>query len=381
MHVNLGPIIESEASINGNYRVLKTIFLEQLQLNRDNDFQDQLYLAYSNQKTAKLIYAYKRERAEAALSYNSYYWVLPVPGLQHLRLNFLYTIIRTFFSGEQYTQQYSTLYTYINHLGRRNIPIKRPLFHYLEELVLHSFNIRIITLFLTHIRDRLNIHKKGVVKRYIRSLTPKQFLQHIKDIRAAGFSSKVGRKANKLVPPQTSTYRGSRIIDQLLIKPSSATTSQPAQIINMEFFNYIRYLQVVKTYKVLKYTIKHADIGLLKHIIARLYLYFTGLRSNNYASKIIYFQRLITTEAYNPVLQRAILANRLINNRGELNSFFKADQLNKLLNLQLKELLQLHGNLTFGIDSLFRQSVLTISYTVTDYGTLPNHHCVTSVLP
>jgi len=30
MHVNLGPIIESEASINGNYRVLKTIFLEQL---------------------------------------------------------------------------------------------------------------------------------------------------------------------------------------------------------------------------------------------------------------------------------------------------------------------------------------------------------------
>ena len=37
-HINLGPIIESEASINGNYCVLKIIFLEQLQLNRDNDF-------------------------------------------------------------------------------------------------------------------------------------------------------------------------------------------------------------------------------------------------------------------------------------------------------------------------------------------------------
>jgi len=73
MHINLGPIIESEASINGNYRVLKTIFLEQLQLNRDNNFQDQLYLAYSNQKTIKLIYTYKRERAEAALLYNSHY--------------------------------------------------------------------------------------------------------------------------------------------------------------------------------------------------------------------------------------------------------------------------------------------------------------------
>ena len=29
-HINLGPIIESEASISGNYRILKTIFLEQL---------------------------------------------------------------------------------------------------------------------------------------------------------------------------------------------------------------------------------------------------------------------------------------------------------------------------------------------------------------
>ena len=30
MYINLGPIIESEASINGNYRILKMIFLEQL---------------------------------------------------------------------------------------------------------------------------------------------------------------------------------------------------------------------------------------------------------------------------------------------------------------------------------------------------------------
>jgi len=29
-YINLGPIIESEAFINGNYRILKTIFLEQL---------------------------------------------------------------------------------------------------------------------------------------------------------------------------------------------------------------------------------------------------------------------------------------------------------------------------------------------------------------
>ena len=42
---------------------------------------------------------------------------------------------------------------------------------------------------------------------------PKQFLQHIKDICAVGFSSKVSCKANKLVPPQTSACGGSWIID------------------------------------------------------------------------------------------------------------------------------------------------------------------------
>ena len=105
------------------------------------------------------------------------------------------------------------LYTYINYLRRQNIPIKRPPFYNLKELVLHSFNARIIALFLTYIRDRLNIYKEGAVKKYIRSLMPKQFLQHIKDIYSAGFSSKAGRKANKLVPPQPSARGGSQIID------------------------------------------------------------------------------------------------------------------------------------------------------------------------
>ena len=39
-HVNLGPIIESKASISSNYYILEMIFLKQLQLNYDNDFQN-----------------------------------------------------------------------------------------------------------------------------------------------------------------------------------------------------------------------------------------------------------------------------------------------------------------------------------------------------
>ena len=39
-HVTLGPILESEALIDGNYRVIENIFLRQLYLDRRKNFDD-----------------------------------------------------------------------------------------------------------------------------------------------------------------------------------------------------------------------------------------------------------------------------------------------------------------------------------------------------
>jgi len=135
-HVTLGPILDSEASINGNYRVMENIFLEQLQYNRETTFNDRLFLVYGDQKTAKLIRSCKEERVEAEGAYDSHKWVLPIPGLWHVRLNFRYMVMHTFYGGEEAMQQFSVLYTYINHLGRRNIPKEKAPFNYIEELIL-----------------------------------------------------------------------------------------------------------------------------------------------------------------------------------------------------------------------------------------------------
>jgi len=53
-----------------------------------------------------------------------------------MRLNFLYIVIRTFYRGKEAAQQFLALYTYINHLRRRNIPREKALFYYIEELIL-----------------------------------------------------------------------------------------------------------------------------------------------------------------------------------------------------------------------------------------------------
>ena len=65
------------------------------------------------------------------------------------------------------------------------------------------------------------------------------------------------------------------------------TLSSAANNYNIEFFNYIQFLQVIDTYKFLKYAIKHVDIGLLKYIISRLCLYFAGSLSKNYAYNML----------------------------------------------------------------------------------------------
>ena len=47
-HITLGPILNSEASINGNYRVIENIFLDQLHYNCETAFNNRLFLVYGD---------------------------------------------------------------------------------------------------------------------------------------------------------------------------------------------------------------------------------------------------------------------------------------------------------------------------------------------
>ena len=69
--------------------------------------------------------------------------------------------MRTFYRGKEATRQFLALYAYINYLGRRNIPRKKALFYYMEELILYSFNAYIIALFLLYIYNKCNIKVDG----------------------------------------------------------------------------------------------------------------------------------------------------------------------------------------------------------------------------
>jgi hypothetical protein len=211
----------------------------------------------------------------------------------------------------------------------------------MEELVLHSFDARLVALLYVEISKKCDVKKASEVEAYLSNLSVRQFLRLIENTRKSILSQQALCEASRF-------YRD--------------TPEGSCPQTDMEFVNHARYLLVIKVYIVLKHSIKHADIGLLKRAIAWCCLIFNGSTSKNYAHEMLYLYRLIATNACDPVLRRGIISCGLVNLRGKPDTFFEADRLVELLNLQLKELLWSRGNSSFGVDLLFQWSIPIIGY-------------------
>src|SRR5437763_13586125 len=99
----------------------------------------------------------------------------------------------------------------------------------------------------------------------------------------------------------------SKLLDGIIDSYDKDTCS----VDDLELRNHVLFLQHTQTYLLLKYSIKHADLGLLRRAIDRCCLYFHGSGQSRYAYEMLYLQRLTSTSAATPELQRAILANGL----------------------------------------------------------------------
>ena len=152
-------------------------------------------------------------------------------------------IMRTHFSSKKYSQQHSTLYMHMNHLEQRNISAEKAPFHHLEELVLHSFDACVVALFLTHISSQEDIEKAGAAEEYIQQLTSFQFLQHVENIRIAGFEQKIEHEANVFCPsPSSESHDKKSHQSKKQLDTAASASSQSAQIVDVKFLNHVCFL-------------------------------------------------------------------------------------------------------------------------------------------
>jgi len=315
--------------------------MHQFKLDPEQDFKNQLYLVYGDQKTTQLIRSVKIEQRAATLDYDRREWLLPVPSLFHLRMNFLWMIQRTH-SGGPSCPEPPTLFHNMNFWNRKQIPLAKAPFHLLEELILHSWDSRIIALVYTQLQQEgVKIQSPDEVSAHLCRLTPAAFLRIVEELRLSVFTR------NAWLPRDP--------------KQGFKTPLGP-DTLDQEFVNHVRFLQEVETYKVLKYGIKHGDVGLIGRAIDMCCFYFKGARQNNYANEMLYLKWLTATKACDPILRKAILSNGLVNPHGRLDTWHEVDLDIELYNLTLKELLYTRKNSTFDIDHLFRTVVLTTDF-------------------
>ena len=330
-HFSLGPIPYNEGTIQGTYGVLETIFMEQFKLD-PMAFNERLWLVYGDQKTASNIRSVINERREASTAFDRHRWVLPLSSFFHLRQTFLWMLQALHFGSENQNSP-STLYHNMNFWERKQIPAIKGPFHHVEELILHSFEARIIALLHVQLREvNINIEDSKAVEEYLTRMTVEEYLLLVDNIYQQAFSKDIQQ-------------------------PSTDSNHQ-----DEEFRNHVRYLQQVETYATLKYAIKHADIGLIERVIDRCCIYFHGSKQTNYAFEMLLFKRLLATGAASVELKKAILVNGLVNLQGKEDTSHEIDRLNEQLNLQLKEILWARQTFIFGMDKLFRHCALTASY-------------------
>lgn len=243
-------------------------------------------------------------------------------------------MIHDLYSGTEAHATGDTLYQNKNHLGM--VQGHKSPFHHKEEVALRAFDARVTAAYYATVRESWPAFDVEKVDEYIIRSGREAFCKKVTAIRKLLFDAKV---QSPLTP-----------------YPSAETSE------NTEMISHARFLQQMEVYKTLKHSIKHADIGIIRRILARCCILFQGASKVKYASLAFYMTWLTQTNATDPELQRAILANGLVNLQGRPDSWFEMDRLNEFLNLQMKIVMATRRTSTAEIRDIITRTALFANY-------------------
>ena len=265
--------------------------------------------------------------------FDSRKWIVPGLGLWHLRLNLLRLIHKIHWGGSS-PQDSSTLQFAADAWNRSNVNIPND-FAKLEALLLDSHQARIACLMIELGGSQ--------VQRGFRA--PIHWLRHRSK---AEYELLLNNLVSHIYSPE---FR-------------NPTPQDPLDEIKENHLRFIRHMDI---YCVLRYAIKHGDIGLLRFALQGCCILFQAKEGNtfNYGPELIRLIHLYTcTKAADVQLQEAMLANSLVNLSGHSTSFFEMDRFLEFLNGRLKDVMRERRSSTKPIDNLLKQIALTIPYTL-----------------
>ena len=338
-YLPLKPVMKDESTTSNNIQILEDIYGRQFQMKDNNPvFATALRLVGGDLKTWSRIQSAKHLRCEVSeRPFDRFDWLLPGLGLWHLRLNMLQLIHRIHW-GEVKPADPSTLQYAADRWGRSRV-VQPNDFQALEDLIIHSYQSRVVGIWIRCLRrEKLN-------PRRIEEITPWLKAQ------TSGTSGSWSLMLNQI----------SSMIHASL--PTVAIDTQ-APTRDQEFHNHQKYCALVEIYLTLRYAIKYADIGLLRHALRDTAIVFqaAAARAPKYGHALLYTLHLVDSPAATMRLQECVLTNSLVNLEGAEDSNFELDRLLELLNNNLKAFQQERSYYSKDSDTLLEHWALNGPY-------------------
>lgn len=118
----------------------------------------------------------------------------------------------------------------------------------------------------------------------------------------------------------------------------------------------------MEPYLTLCYSIKNGDIGLLRDALREVCIIFQASSANKpkYARETLHQLHIINTSAADMVLQKAYLANAIVNLQGKARCFYEMDLLLEHQNGAFKRFRSDQGSSLQETDPMFRLLTLTV---------------------
>ena len=340
----LQPIMKDENSNENNIAILEDIYRNQLGIEEDDrTFRNLLRVTSGDQKTwARMVSAQSIRIATSEKRADSLIWNLPILGLWHYRYNLIDLLHKTHWGppnpkksskktavkqpldvsdeevepaadidaeidtddtwnriAERGGMDVSSLQFAADRWGRTKV-IDSSNFQAVEEFIIHSYRSRVVAVLLHQLRS------SG------KPMTTRQdLIEYLVSLDASSLQE---------------TFKS--IAEDLEINGS------PGEAQDEIFLNHKYYCANVQVYLTLKYAIKYADIGLLRYILPYTTAMFHDKEAHktNYATASLYMLHLTSSGASDEKLQDFVLANSIVNLKGQQDSNFELDRLLELHN-------------------------------------------------
>lgn len=337
--------MKDESTTSNNVAILDNIYNQQFGLDStDESYKTQLRLIYGDLKTVKRILAVKNLRRSTALSaYDRYDWLMPGLGLWHLRFNLLRLIHHIHWGGsspiDRSTLQYASDRWGLSHVVEPNS------FQPLEDLIIHSYYSRVVAWWMRLVK------KTGLSADRVEDMVPWLRAQDSCTWKA------VLIQICRQIHPELSTNP-----ESCGLSVDGQSQKDPRD--DEERQNHMNFCALAETYLQLKHAIKFADIGLLRRAIRECTLVFQAKIGGtpNYGRELLRLTQLTDSPSSDVTLQRAVLANSLVNLQGRRGHSFETDRLVELLNGMLKEFQSERSIFSKDSDTLLEHWALNAPY-------------------